>query len=233
MPFPFRVLLAFLVVPLISIPAANADETTDVSVSLTGNSIINLDEFDTLLRAYVDVFNFDPSDGIYSMHIIQTSTGNTVSEQTIMVRDRGNDQAGVNVAYLVNEDVMGPGDYEILISSEFGTAVGKTNFSVIKPSESSYYPAPEDVPTISQSKSTDENESASVVQLKENVTLDPQSQTEKEQNVIIETDSQTNAAVKIPEWVRNIFIMYSSGTISEDELLNALKFLISQEIIIV
>ncbi len=221
-----------MVVPLISIPAANAYETTQISVSLIGKSVINLDEFDTLLRAYVDVFNFDPSEGIYSMYIIQTSTGNTVSEQNIMVRETGNGKAGVHVAYLVDENVVGPGDYEILISSEFGNSVGKTSFSVINPSKSGA-PTLEDVPTISQSESLDENESASVIQLKENVTLDPQSQTEKEQSVLVKTDSVTNENVKIPEWVRNIFIMYSSGSITEDELLNALKFLISQEIIIV
>lgn len=128
--------------------------------------------------------------------------------------------------------MVGPGDYEILISTEFGNSVGKTSFSVIKPSESGA-PTLEDVPTISKSESLDENESASAIQLKENVTLDPQSETEKEQSALVETDSETNEDVKIPEWVRNIFIMYSSGSITEDELLNALKFLISQEIIIV
>ena len=36
---------------------------------------------------------------------------------------------------------------------------------------------------------------------------------------------------KIPSWVRNIFIWYASEQISEDELLNAIKFLVNQEII--
>ena len=215
-----------MAIPLISFSAVNAYETTQVSVSLIGKSVINLDEYDTLLRAYVDVFHFDPSDGIYSMQIIETSTGTAVSEQEIMVRETGNDQAGVNVAYMVNEDVIGPGDYEISVSSEFGESVGKTSFSVIKPSDLNYQ-IPEDTPTINQPESVNEDESTPAIQLKENVSLDPQSQTEKESNQLFETDS------KIPEWVKNIFIMYSSGSISEVELLNALKFLISQEIIII
>ena len=37
---------------------------------------------------------------------------------------------------------------------------------------------------------------------------------------------------KIPDWVRNIFIWYASDKVSEDELLNAIKFLIQQEIIL-
>jgi len=33
---------------------------------------------------------------------------------------------------------------------------------------------------------------------------------------------------RIPDWVRNIFIWYGDGIISEDELINALRFLIQE-----
>jgi len=36
---------------------------------------------------------------------------------------------------------------------------------------------------------------------------------------------------KIPEWVRNIFVWYTQDQVSEDELLNAIKFLVQQDII--
>ena len=36
---------------------------------------------------------------------------------------------------------------------------------------------------------------------------------------------------KIPDWVKNIFMWYSQDQISEDEVLNAIKFLINQGII--
>ena len=36
---------------------------------------------------------------------------------------------------------------------------------------------------------------------------------------------------KVPDWVRNIFIWYGEEKISEDELLNAIKFLVSHGII--
>ena len=36
---------------------------------------------------------------------------------------------------------------------------------------------------------------------------------------------------KVPDWVRNIFIWYAENKISEDELLNAIKFLVNQGII--
>ena len=36
---------------------------------------------------------------------------------------------------------------------------------------------------------------------------------------------------KIPDWVRNIFIWYGQGQISEEEILNAIKFLVENQII--
>jgi hypothetical protein len=36
---------------------------------------------------------------------------------------------------------------------------------------------------------------------------------------------------KIPEWIKNIFIWYAEDQILEDELLNAIKYLVQQEII--
>ena len=36
---------------------------------------------------------------------------------------------------------------------------------------------------------------------------------------------------KIPEWVRNIFVWYADDQVSEDELLNAIKYLINEKII--
>ena len=35
----------------------------------------------------------------------------------------------------------------------------------------------------------------------------------------------------VPDWVKNIFTWYSQDQISEDEVLNAIKFLINQGII--
>lgn len=41
-----------------------------------------------------------------------------------------------------------------------------------------------------------------------------------------------NSKQKIPQWVREIFVWYSQDQISEEELLNAIKYLIQQDIII-
>lgn len=43
--------------------------------------------------------------------------------------------------------------------------------------------------------------------------------------------SQSNTIQKIPSWVRNDFVWYGQGTISEDDLLGAIKFLVDNGII--
>ena len=63
--------------------------------------------------------------------------------------------------------------------------------------------------------------------------LDPLTETEKEENVVIQNESSINEQSQFPEWIKDIFIMYAAGDVSESELLNAIKFLIEQEIIIV
>ena len=51
------------------------------------------------------------------------------------------------------------------------------------------------------------------------------------QNAAEESDVENQMESKIPSWVHNIFVWYAEETISEDELLTALEYLISQDII--
>ncbi len=226
-------------VPIVTIPIASAYEDTKITVSLLGPPVINLDNSNKLLRAYVDVFNFDPRDGYHFMQIVHLSTGSIVSDQEIFIREKANDQAGTNVAYLIDEaelNINGTsiyGDYEIVISTEFGKSVGKTTFSLIKPSDGYWALKVEDNSTKSSTEEQNEKSSIPSIQLKEDVTLAPLTETEKEENVMIQNDSTINEHSQFPEWIKDIFIMYAAGDVSESELLNALKFLIEQEIIII
>jgi len=226
-------------VPIVTIPIASAYENTEITVSLLGSPVINLDSSNKLLRAYVDVINFDPSDGYHFMKIVHLSTGSIISDQEIFIREKANDQAGTNVAYLIDEaelNINGTsiyGDYEIVISSEFGKSVGKTTFSLIKPSDGYWSLKVEDNSTKSSTEEQNEKSSIPPIQLKEDVTLAPLTETEKEENVVIQNDSTINEYSQFPEWIKDIFIMYAAGDVSESELLDALKFLIEQEIIII
>jgi hypothetical protein len=197
------------------------EKETEINVSIIGSSVIDLDSSNRLIRAYVDVVNFDPSDGRYVMKIIQPITNKIISEKEILIREKSNDEAGTDIAYMINDDTISEngtailGDYSIVISSEEGTAIGAAMFSIIYPSESG-------ITSISAESDIDEI-TKDIDDLSEPENIDEQTK----------EDSEIKNIQKIPDWVKNIFILYADGSITENELISALTFLIDQGIILV
>lgn len=179
----------FLALVIMPLSLAYANEETQIKIAIDGSSIINLSSPNKIVRATIEVTNYDPQDGRYIMKVTQLSTQKVVSEKEILIKDLSNEKWGTQVAYLVDESVLGKdgqevtGEYEIQIKPELGTAVAKTTVTVIKSSQ--------------------------------------------EAEPLLATNGQSI----IPKWIRNIFIWYAEGSISENELLNAIKVLIRQGII--
>ena len=207
----FSVLLVFLLPSNILAQSDEGwDEETIIDVSIVGDPVINLDSSNTLLRVYVNITNFDPSDGYYYLRLTQSATDTIISEDEIIIREKSNGQAGADVAHLITEDEINHtgimlGNYDVLVLTEFGTAIGNATFSIIKPSEPIYQVSSE---LISNETSTENNELETT-----------------------ENESELINNKKIPDWVKNIFVLYSYDEISEDELIAALKYLIEQNII--
>ncbi len=207
----FSVLLVFLLPSNILAQSDEGwDEETIIDVSIVGDPVINLDSSNTLLRVYVNITNFDPSDGYYYLRLIQSATDTIISEDEIIIREKSNGQAGADVAHLITEDEINHtgimlGNYDVLVLTEHGTAIGNATFSIIKPSEPIYQVSSE---LISNETSTENNELETT-----------------------ENESELINNKKIPDWVKNIFVLYSYDEISEDELIAALKYLIEQNII--
>ena len=227
----FFIALLTLVIPFANGEEGNTEwtdwrEDTEIKVSIVGNSVIDLDSQNRLIRAYVEVINFDPGDGYYFMHIIQPTTNKTIAEQEIAIKEKGNGEAGANVAYLIHDEEILEnglplqGDYEILISTESGDAQGSTSFSIIESSNPTLESIEE---KISEKTESNENESEFV--------SETQIQSEEKSIVEEEPDSIIEEATKIPDWIRNIFVLYADGSISDQELINAITFLIEQKII--
>ena len=199
------------------------EEESQISVSIVGNSIINLDSDNRLIRAYVDILNFNPSDGFYYMRIVQTPTDKIITEKEIVIREKSNGEAGTDIAYLIDDDVINTngtiiqGDYAIEVFSENGNSIGATTFSIIKPSVSQNILVIENPESEeSDTDTTEEN--------------DQTGKTESAEESI-EIESELENVQNIPDWVKNIFILYADGNITENELISALKFLIEQGII--
>jgi len=213
------VILAFLIPTNILAESHDSwDAETIIDVSIVGEPVINLDSSNTLLRAYVDITNYDPSDGYYYLRITQSATDTIISEENIIIREKSNGKAGADVAHMVTEDEINhtgapQGNYDILVFTEHGAAIGNATFSVIKPSA----PIPQTsiellVPYQTSNETSNE--------------IDESIPSESEEN-----ESELINAKKIPDWVKNIFVLYSYDEITEDELINALTFLIEQGII--
>jgi len=231
LPIDIKIFLisSFIVISLIPLSFAEEEnnwtnwqeDESIINVSIIGSSVINLDSSNRLIRAYVDIVNFDPSDGFHYMKIIQPITGKIISEKEIVILGKGNDESGADVAYLINDDdirVNGTailGDYSIEVYSQKGSAIGGTIFSIISPSESGLAP-------ISEESELDE------------ITEDIDELSEPEYiDESIEEESEIDNSQKIPDWVNTIFVLYADGSITENELIAALTFLIDQGIIVI
>jgi len=209
---------------------SNWDEESIINVSINGISEINLDTSNRLIRAYVDIVNFDPSDGYFLMKIIQPITGKIISETEIVIREKSNGEAGADVAYLISEDEIKEngtailGEYSIEVYSEKGSAIGGAIFSIIHPSKSG-------IGTISEESDLEEiTEGTDILNGTENI--NDLNGTESIVEEIAE-DTEIDNIQKIPDWVKTIFILYADGSITENELIAALSFLIDQGIIVV
>ena len=101
----FSVLLVFLLPSNILAQSDEGwDEETIIDISIVGDPVINLDSSNTLLRVYVNITNFDPSDGYYYLRVTQSATDTIISEEEIVIREKSNGQAGADVAHLITED---------------------------------------------------------------------------------------------------------------------------------
>ena len=218
----FSVIFLIFLVPYSFAEEENFWESeSKITVSIIGSSIIDLDSSNRLIRAYVDIVNFDPSDGRYVMKIVQPITANIISEKEIVIREKSNGESGSDAAYMIKDDDIITngttvlGDYLIEISSERGSAIGGAIFSIIHPSETGVTPIYEEIEVNEFSDDTND--------LSETENIDEQ----------IEEESVIESIQKIPDWVKNIFILYADGSITENELISALSFLIDEGIILV
>jgi len=232
---------SIVVLIMIVIPIIHASELTQIKVILKGETVINLDETNRLMRASVEVLNYDAAgDGYFYMQLIQPG-GKIISEEEILIAPKANQMWGTEIAGMLDDEKITKGgkpvlgQYEIKVITELGTATGSAYFTIIKPSDPQGYipPAEEEIsPTLQENNSTSiteveneqENNSTSITEI------------ENEQEEVVE-DSEliSNGVVeqKVPEWVKNIALWYGEGILSEDEFIDAIRFLIKEGVVIV
>jgi len=233
--------LALIVILGITIvPSVNASEETRIILTIVGDPVIDLDTTDRLIRASVLVENFNPTDGAYYMQVIQSSTSKILKETEIFVKDRDNDMWGTEIAGILDENIISKngkpvlGNYQLKVYTEFGSNSASVTFSIIKSSESKPPPST----TVQKSSELVEDETTSTeteteIETETETETEIESETESEQDTIVEPQITSNGVVPsiIPDWIKNIALWYGQGNVTEDEFINAIKFLINQGII--
>jgi len=188
-----------------------ADSTeTVVTVQMDGPSTFYSSEPNQIIRATVEIQNYTPSDGIYFLKITHLPTQIIIKDSELFPRPAANELWVAQIAFPFLESDIKFGDqtlfgeFEIHVRAEFASQTASTKFSIFE-----YRYGPE---------STPEPEPESQTQ------IDPPS-------LELDAGPSDQSTQKIPEWVRNIFIWYAEDQVSEDELLNAIQYLVQQEVI--
>ena len=116
-------LAAILVLATVTVGLAHASSQTQISLTSTGATEIDLawDHKDRMIKTWTEFSNFNPSDGSFSVQVIQTETGKIVYNTTPQVMTNS-EKSSINfnsfVLYLVNaEDICQNEDYDPSTSS--------------------------------------------------------------------------------------------------------------------
>lgn len=203
-----KLLLGLLpVLLLLPTQAFAQEEPPIITITFVSGDVIDLDENPQMIRADVEIQNYDPQHGYHYMEILRLSDNEIIKNTEILPKLIGgevsDDLYGVQILHYLEPDANEEnliGDYGLRIYSEFGTAEAVSTFSVIKSS----------MPVVTTQNTIEE------------LAIPEEEIPEVEETEIIEEKS------KIPSWVHDIFVWYADEIISEDELLAALEYLISQ-----
>jgi len=119
---------------VLTMPLAQAAESTQIDATLIGNSAIDVngEVGERLVRAYAQFANFDINEKYFNVDIIQLETGNVVSSSQVKVYSTSDGliNFGSLVGYLVPEDSLA-GNYQIEISTINGIMAEPVQFSIL------------------------------------------------------------------------------------------------------
>lgn len=196
------------------------EELPIITIDFASGNIIDLDESPQIIRADIQIQNYNPQDGYHFMEIIRLSDGEIIKNSDIIPKAAAgatdDDLYEVQILHYlepdgIEEDMIG--DYGLRIYSEFGSVETVSTFSVIKSSMPTTTNIIEEVTTTEEITTTEED----------SPTMDDVESLQVEESIQPES--------KIPVWVHDVFVWYAEKTVSENELLAAIEYLVSQGIL--
>jgi len=181
------------------------EESSEIFINFLSGDIIDLDAGNQMIRAEITINNYNPQDGYHYMKVTKLSDLSVVKESEILPNYLNDTAWNVQILHYLDPSEIEDnllGDYELTVYSEFGSET-VAPFSIIKGSL---------IPIVPQSSEV----------------LELTSEEDSEEELELEEVTES----KIPDWIHEIFVWYAEGTISEDDLLSALKFLVESDIIV-
>ncbi len=282
-----KIILGFLsVIILFQAHQVYADgELPIITLNFTSGNIIDLDESPQMIRANIQIQNYNPQDGYTFMEVTRVSDGEIIKNTEIIPKDIGGADDNlfeVKILHYIepgqNEETL-LGDYVLRIYSEYGTSESVSTFSIVKSSipvivtpnavdesitpeelvaseevitsDEYYYDLEDQLENFCNLTSEEQfdflSENPDVLDFDEELVTICEIEDEAERedtlddsiDVLIselrdyveDTDEDSIEPPKIPSWVHDIFVWYAEESISENELLASLEYLISQGII--
>jgi hypothetical protein len=207
----FLIILGIIVTFLIGVDNTFAEpELTEpiITVQMYEVSTFYSTESHQIIRATVEIQNYTPSDGLYHMKVTHIPTQIILKNSEIYPKPSGNDLWAAQIAYpfLVSDIEIGDhklfGEFEIHISKERGSQTASTSFFIY---EFRYGP-----------------ESREITEPETETQIDPPS---------LELESgPSDESTQIPEWVKANAAWWANGSITENEFLQGIEYLIENKI---
>ena len=191
------------------------EELPVVTIDFVSGNIIDLDKNPQMIRAEVQIQNYNPQDGYHFMQIIRSSDGEIIKTTEIFPKFVDDDLFSVQILHYLEPDedeINLMGEYGMRIFSEFGTSETTSTFSIIKSSMP--------MPVIQNNTETLETQEISSEELDNSAGLES-----------LQVGNSEESEPKIPIWVHDIFVWYADESISENDLLSAIEYLISEGIL--
>ena len=192
--------------------AFGLEEDPIITIDFVSGDTIDLDNSPQMIRADIQIQNYDPQHGYHFMEISRISDGEIIKTTEILPKVIDDNLFGVQILhYLQPGDVEANivGDYVLRIFSEYGPSEAVSTFAIIESSKP---------PVITQNTTQPLEIPEDEIESNEEIEL-------------LEIENSEQSETKIPTWVHDIFVWYAEETISENELLSAIEYLISQEIL--
>ena len=188
------------------------EELPVITIDFISGNTIDLDKNLQMIRADIQIQNYNPQNGYHFMQIIRSSDGEIIKTTEIFPKFVDDDLFSVQILHYLEPDnykVNLVGAYELRIFSEFGTTETVSTFNIIKSS----------MPVIITQNAT------------EKLIISEEESDIVEEVESLQVEDSISSEPRIPVWVHDIFVWYADETISENELLTAIEYLIAQGIL--